>query len=276
MLNSRFAPTIAIAAVVSLLVLVAGYFLVISPQLSGRAEAADREQVVRDNIAAINESSRQIDSFNATLELVPDYTETIALHAPVRPELQDFQRRLAAAVVDSATEIMRVQVSPGVEVPGLVLPPNARQSSELAQQFQVGPVEPIDGEPGFGQVYEPVVTAVGEGAVVDTLWAIPVTVVVKGRPSEVARLLDLLKNEESRLFQITSVLSEARQEWDPPVAGISEFTNGDTEAVIEGYLFVLNPETSIIDEEEIIEVGLPGEPSSFEEPESSEPQPGAG
>lgn len=276
MLNSRYAPTVALTALLILIVGALGYFLAIKPKASDTISLVDRESAVRANIAVIEADSAELDTMSQALRDAPELTDAITLNAPTRDGLFDFMNRVSLTVIDSKVEISELSVGEVVPVDGWTVPAALRPSSAVAQNFAAGPLPRQPGEPGGNVVYAPVVALPVDGvpAVTDLL-SVSVSVVVKGRPEETVDFVRRLTSPDSRIFIVRSVTQEAKQEEDARLAGVSEFTNGDVLTTIEGTLFMLGAEDEVLDEDALGSFVVPLPDSPFQYPEAIDPQPGA-
>lgn len=278
MLNSRYAPVIAITVVVIMIIAALGFFLGIKPQIDGAAKAIDRQDDVKVNIDKINADSGSIDDAAVRLAQAPDLTEATTLNAPSTMDLAEFQSRLDEAIRSSKTELVAVAVRTPSEVVPWTLDAAALPSTGVAGYFETGPVTRLPGEPALAVPYEPVVKPVvadaETGATGATIVRVDIEVKVVGHPGEVQALLKTLADPEQRLFQIFDVKDEAKQEGDAPEKGAAPYKDGDVFMTVSGALYLLSPDYTIVDEEELETFPLPGA-SPFIEPDDFIEQPGS-
>lgn len=275
MLNSRYAPPIALAVVVGLIVGLLGYFLGIRPTLEEATTVFDREKQVRANIEVIRADSAQIDEAAKTLAASDDQSSAIELNAPPVLNLPDFQKRLVASVRSSAVEIDVVSVSSPVLVEPLIVDSTIRPSQALAQRFQSLGLPRQGSEPVDPALTSPVVSPAGDGtAVVDSLYRLEVSFGVKGTPAEVLNFINTLTAPTHRLLLITDVQAVTLQESDLPDIGMGPNADGDLRIRVTGSLFMLDPDLTLVDEDTDIDYVLPAD-GGLLVPEPIEPQPGA-
>ncbi|MCB2411673.1 hypothetical protein LGT39_02275 [Demequina sp. TTPB684] len=275
MLSSKYAPVIAIAVVAIMILGALGFFLAIKPQIDGAAEALERKDVVEANITQIGNDTEQIDAAAARLAEAPDLGAETALNAPASMDLSEFHTRLDTAVKSSQAEVVAINVASPTEVVAWTLDAAARPSTGVAGYFETGPVPRLANEPSLAVPYEPVVKPVTpETPGATSIVRMDVTLVVAGTPKEVETLLRLLAAPEDRLFQVFELYEEARFERDTPEKGTNGYSDGDVKATIFGALYLLNPDTTVDDEGELVPATLPSD-SPFLEPDDYEPQVGA-
>jgi hypothetical protein len=275
MLNSRYAPVVAITVVVIMIVAALAFFLGIKPQVDGAAQAIDRQDDVKANITKIEADSASIDDAAAQLAQVPDLTEATTLNAPSNMDLATFQTRLDKAIRSSKTELVAVEVRTPTEVTPWTLDVAALPSTGVAGYFETGPETRLPGEPALAEPYEPVVKpAAADAETGATIVRMDIQIKVVGHPGEVQALLKTLADPEQRLFQVFDVKDEAKQETDTPEKGAAPYTDGDVFMTISGALYLLSPDYTIIDEDELVPSKLPST-SPFVEPDDFIEQPGS-
>jgi hypothetical protein len=275
-MNSRYAPIVAITALAIIIVGALGVFLGIKPLLDSAASYVDREKVVRDNIALIEEDADKIDDAEDVLEDAPDLSEAIELNAPELVEFSKFEDRLAAAIRGSGSEVAAITVDAPADIIAWAIPDAVRPSANVAAFFQSAPLTRLEGEPDAGLVYVPVVQTVSDDAsLAPSLVKVNVTITLKGTAAEIQAFLALLGDPAQRLFQVNDVRFEAKFARDTPLTGVSSYTDGDVVATVVGSLYLLNPTTDVEDEDELIPWTIPTDRSPFAEPDTADPQPGA-
>ncbi len=252
-----------------------GFFLGIKPQLDGVAQASDRQDDVKANIDEINADSQKIDDAAAQLALAPDLSGATALNAPVTMNLAEFERRLDQAIVSSLTEVVSVTIGSPGEVVAWTLDAAALPSAGVAGYFETGPLPRLEGEPPLAEPYEPVVKpAAADAETGPTIVRMDVEVQVAGQPSEVQALLKTLRDPEQRLFQVFDVREEAKQESDSAETGAAPYSDGDVLTTISGALYLLSPDYTVVDEDQLVPSTLP-DTSPFMEPDDFIEQPGS-
>lgn len=275
-MNSKYAPVVALTALVILIVAALGIFLGIKPLLDDAAKFDKRETVVRDNTSVIKASSADIDAKRKALSAAPDLTEAIELNAPAEPLYTEFEDRLIAAIRASSMEVVSVSIETPNDIIAWTVPAEVRPSSTVATLFETGPTPRLSGEGGDGTVYAPVVTQAAEDTTAGAnIVRVNVLIKVKGTAAEMQSFLTVLADENQRIFQVNDLQVEGRYVRDSPDAGVSLYADGDVVGTVIGSLYLLNPTGEIEDEEELIPWTLPGDRSPFTEPANADPQPGA-
>lgn len=271
MLNSRYAPVVALAVLGIIMVALLGWFLAISPKLSEASAVRAQASEVEDNTQIINASSDALDEYQALLDAAPDVTGAIALHAPNVFDTQAVRTRLSEAITTAQVEVSTFTINGAQAVPGIETDPASLISNQVAALFAAGPVHQEEGAAEFS----PAVTPANEiGPVVEELYSVPVTMMVVGHVDEIMGFFTALSDPDLPIFQVTTTSLQARQADSGAIIGVSEPEDGDVIATITGNLYVLAPEAEILDEEALTEAILPSD-SPFLEVSGVEPQPGA-
>ncbi|NTV38343.1 MAG: hypothetical protein HGA51_00060 [Demequinaceae bacterium] len=300
MLNSKYAPVVAITIVLILIIGAVGFLLGVKPQVNAAAHAAARQDVVKANIDQINKESAQIDKAAAILANAPDLSEATDLNAPSSMKLPEFQTRLDAAIKASGAEQVSLSVGAPVAVVPWTVGDAALPSAGVASYFATQPVVREANEKQRDTPYVPVGGASVAVATTDeasadggtpapapaqtaeeadveavaTITRMDVTLTVVGHPAEVDALLRGLADPTQRLFQVFALSDEGKQARDTAEKGAGPYVDGDVFAVITGALYLLNPDYSIVDEEATGPFQLPPL-SAFVEPADFEPQVGS-
>lgn len=275
MLNSKYAPIVALTVLGVLLVLGLGYMFGIKPRSQAAAELMDRESDVRDNITLIEQDTAAITAARDSLAQVEDVTPLIEVNAPSVDGVREFQQRVTEAIDASGSEAVEVGVSATGVVDFWTVSSALRPSTALATHFASAPLPRTAGDLNYQTPYAPVVTAPTDGAVsTDKLEFVTVVIKVKGTADEAARLISTLTTPEDRLFLVSQITTQAMSAKDSPLAGVSDFRDGDQVTTITGNVYVFNRTTDIEDEEGKGATPLPPT-SPFEFPAKIDPQPGA-
>ncbi|MFW2514316.1 hypothetical protein ACNI3K_11110 [Demequina sp. SO4-13] len=260
MLSSKYAPIVAITIVLILILAALGWFLAIKPQVDDTGAIGQEADEVRTNIDMIEQSSASIDNYANELEDAPVVTEAIALNAPNVWDMAGFRLRLDDAVNDSGVGITAFEQAPIVEIDGWEQDSAALPSAQVASLFQVGPIHTGDEEE-----YSPVVTQSGEsGPVASGIVGVPLSIEVVGAPSEMLEFFTLMSQPDDALFQVFGAELLARQSDSAPIEGVSDPDDGDVTLAVSGYAYMLNPDATIVDEEQLEPASL-GSGSPFEE-----------
>ncbi|MFW7415189.1 hypothetical protein [Demequina sp. SO4-18] len=270
MLNSRYAPIVAITVVLILILVALGWFLAIKPQVDEASRVSGLVDEVETNIAAIDATSARLDEYQATLDALPDLTEPIAQNAPSVWDMPSFRARLDSAIKDAGLEIVTYEEGGETAVEGWPQEPAGLMSTQVATLFQTGPVHLPEGEE-----YTAPAAPVGEAAAVaDGITGITLSFSLAGTPSEMLDFFQQIQDPEAPLFQVYDVTETARPEESSSLSGVSDASDGDLTIDISGFVYMLNPDPTIIDEEVLEDASLGGE-SPFTAIEDAPDQPGA-
>ncbi|MDN4486704.1 hypothetical protein QQX10_00820 [Demequina sp. SYSU T00039] len=274
MLNSRYAPVVALTALAVIVIGLLGWFLAISPQLSKAGDLASTADQVRANTEQVSLASAKIDQYAALLAEESDVPDQIAANAPSRLDRDAFRTRLWDGIDDSGLNIISYEMDTSRLVEGWVIEASALTSNQVASLFQTGPVSIA----GAGTQPAPATTAeaattdaatggwspvvspfAGESLIDGTLARVAVTVVVTGSPQETFAFFEAMSAPGDQLFQVHEVTQEARQGDASSITGVEDAEDGDVITTITGDLFVLDAEVFPVDEGELETVSPNGE-----------------
>lgn len=272
MLNSRYAPVIALTALVVVVVAVLGWFLAISPQLSKASELASTADQVRANTEQVNLASAKIDQYAALLAEESDVPAQIDANAPSRVDLETFRTRLWDGVDTAGVNLISYDMSVSSLVEGWVIEPNSLTSNQVAALFQTGPVlttgaaaapaptataHPTTDAAATAATggWTPVVSPFAGTSLIDgNLYRVSITFSVTGSPSETFDFLEAMASTDDPLFQVYEVTQEARQGDASALTGVEDAEDGDVITTITGDLFVLDPDVFPVDEGELQDI----------------------
>lgn len=289
MLNSRYAPVIALGVLGAVVVLLLGWFLAVNPQKSKAAELDKLTSDVETNTQQVALQSAKIDEYASILAADESVASSIALNAPETPDLTAFRARVWTSLIASKAELVGIEMAGSQEIEGWITEPKTLVSSQVAALFQTGPVTVADAgsnpapspspEAGGSAVsnsdgWTPAVTAATtEGAVAGNIQMIPFTITIAGTAQESYDFLKAISHPDDPLFQVFGIKQEARQSTSAPLNGVSDARDGDVQSFISGALYVLNPTGAPADQGELVDV-TPGN-DGFIEPGDAPAQPGA-
>ena len=215
MSRSRTAPWVAGAVVVAVFIMVAGWFLAISPRMVSTADTRDRTAAQQ---ARINQLDVQLAGLKRDFANIEEF----------RTELAD----------------LRVQIPNAVELSELT-----RQLADLAQQSQVfvvalNPSTPLQVVPVTPVVTTPVApadaagTAAAAPVVMEGFYAVPFEVIVLGGYTQTTDFIARLQTQNPRLLVVTGLMFSALGEAGAQ-AGRPAVAAGDLETSIKAYAYVL-------------------------------------
>lgn len=291
MLNSRYAPVIALGALGVVLVLVLGWFLAISPQIRATGELATQQQAIEANTAQLQAESAKIDEYAALLEADPSVPESVAVNAPPVLDVPGFRTRVWEALGGSRSELVSFEMDATQVVEGWVTDPQMLVSTQVAALFQTAPVPDPREAPapqptaspaaGDGTTTTPSATGwspavkvlVEEGSLTGRLLLVPVTIAIAGTPVEAHEFLNRMADPDAQLFQVYSVDQVARHDSGAPILGVADPAEGDVVTTISGALYVLNPSGIPADDGEVTDTK--GSNGAFERAPEAPAQAGA-
>jgi type IV pilus assembly protein PilO len=198
------------AAVVGVLLVIAGWFLLIAPQRSAAADLRDQtaaQQTANDQIVL---RTKQLQAQFASLPARQAQLAEIKQQMPDNPALPSLIRDLASYAKDA----------------GLSLE-------------SVSPADPVVVDATTGE-QTPVAPGAAPAAGADGLVAIPTTVVASGTYADLTLYLQKLQTQMRRAYLVNSI----KLEIDPAAAGATGSTSATkpVNMTVIGDIFVLNPD----------------------------------
>lgn len=229
MTGSKSGPWIAGTVIVSLLLIVASWFLAISPVMATTATAnesalAQRDQnaLLQTKIATLKEQSLKLDEYRATLA-------GLQLHIPTTSALAEYQRQLAALAAQHSVTIASVNVAPPTQV--ISATPPAAATTEV--------VDPAAAPPADGSVpADGAVAAAPVSTTIEGFYELGVGLDVVGTYANVQAFLSSLQTNPARVFFVSALSGTSTTE-NPEGGGIPATAEGDLRLSITGSLFVL-------------------------------------
>jgi hypothetical protein len=271
MLNSKYAPIVALTILGVIVILIAGWFLAVKPQFDSVSELVTASNEIDDNTVSIEEQTAKLRQYEADLAAAPSNEAVVSLNLPDTLARDEFRVRAAAAVVESNTEIASFAEASSGALSGWSVASSSLVSNSVAALFATAPIRPdLELPPTYTPVVEP---TKGEGPLVENLYATDVTLEVAGSPAEALAFLAELADPDQRLFLQYSVELSAR-EGESTIAGVSDPAEGDVTLKVLGSLFVLNPNPDFFDEQEPVPPAAPN-PDAFAPIGPAPAQPGA-
>lgn len=234
MRSNKSTPWIAGAGAVVALLLVAAWFLAISPVLTTAGETnATADQVetdnglLRDRIGVLREEFAKIDTYRADLA-------ALRTSVPSTPDLSGYLRQLDELAV--AHSVTLLTVSPSTPIAFVPEAPAADATAEPATTDASGEAA-TDAATGAAGTGAAPATSAPAGLV-----AVPLGLTVVGGYENVRAFLDALQVGTERLYLVESVVGAGQTDAEPG-GGRPATAVGDLEINVSGYLFVL-PDTT--------------------------------
>lgn len=226
MRENKAMPWIGGAVVLSLLVVVAGWFLAISPALDAaslsRAQTVDerdRNALLRQQNATLKEQFGHLEEYQAQLA-------ALQVQIPPEGDLSGLTRQIdSLAATAGLTTTVFSATTPQAFVPAVAAPVTDTAAA------------PADG-------------AATEGAATDTaaaapvapsyagLYAVPISLTTVGTYDATVAFLDTLQHSTSRLFLVGTISASAQPDAGAG-SGKPATSAGDLETVITGFAYVL-------------------------------------
>ena len=219
--------------VVALLILVAGWFLLVSPVLAAASETrATAASVQADNIAA-RQRIETLKAQFATLDEKKAELATLQAQVPTTGQLSDYLRQLDAKAIEH--QVVLTSVTPGS--PELYAPTTPVPAAPAATDGEAS----TEGEASTdtGTVTDTTVVAAPVGPTIPAgMIDVPVTLTAVGTYANVMAWVESIQERTDRLLLVSSV-NGISQEDAPAGGGKPQTTKGDLEVSISGFLYVL-------------------------------------
>ncbi|WP_028046327.1 hypothetical protein [Cellulomonas sp. URHE0023] len=233
MAGSKSAPWIAGTVIISLLLIAASWFLLISPVTTATAEAneqtesqAQQNEMLQNQVVQLKAQSLKLDEYKAELA-------GLQLRVPPVTAVADFNRQLSALAATHSVTIISVAVSPSETVVPLV--PVAAATDPAATD----PATTTDASaPAEGTVAEDGTVTPAAPAGVQGFYQMPISLDVVGSYTNVEAFLNDLQLGDGRLF-VVSALTATGQSDSEGSGGRPTTSPGDVEMLIAGSVLVL-------------------------------------
>jgi Tfp pilus assembly protein PilO len=264
MTTSRKATWIAGAVVVSLLMVVATWFLLASPVLATAGET-------NDQAASAEEQNRileaQVETLKADFARIDEYRAELAglrTQLPTDAELAPLLRELDAAAVAHSVALVDVQVQAPTAVAAPVAESTPAPAAEAATSGEgvstEAPAEPAaTPDAQSPQDAQAAVDSAVAAIVPAGLTAVPVSLTVVGTYDAVTAFLDDVQNRTTRLF-LAATISATAQSQAESGGGRPATEPGDLELTVTGFAYALPDALATPDaaSDAPSEVALPG------------------
>lgn len=229
---------IGLTAVVALLVVVAGWFLVISPTRANTAETRAIEQSEQDRSIALTKALETLRTQFASLDESKAELDALKVQIPTTAETADFRRLLSDRAAQSGVTILSISTdiptaadasAAGAAAASTTAPGDSASTSATPTPTPEAVAAPAPAAP---------TTSSGE-----VLVGIPMEIAIVGSYGAVKAFIASLQTTEGRLFVISG-LGLVSQLDSPASAGRPETVKGDVEVAVQGLLLALTPSTA--------------------------------
>jgi hypothetical protein len=248
--RSKTSTWVGGTVVVALLLLVAGWFLLVSPVLASASET----RAATEDVQADNDVTRaRIETLKAQFETLDQSKADLAalqLQIPTTGQLSDYLRQVdeqAAARTVAVTSVS--PSSPELFAPVTGAAPAATTTDAAGTD---GTVTDTSGDTATTPA--PAAGSTAPVGMVD----VPVTLTAVGSYANVMSWIQALQEQTDRLLLVTTVTGTAQDD-QPAGGGKPQTVKGDIEVSVTGYLYVLPNDKSIpVVTPEETEATLPG------------------
>ena len=213
--NAKASGWVGGTAIVAVVILIASWFLVISPTLSAAQEDRAQTETVKQHNDVLSTRLATLKKQFDALDTTRSDLAALRKQIPTSAQLTDYLRKLS----DLATThtVVITSLMPGVALPF------------VAAAAAAAPAAPTD---------TPTVTTPAAAGGVPGLAAIPVSIIVVGTYPNVLAFLSDVQSTTDRLFLVTGLTATAQQKvaasgGRPPTAA------GDLELKVDGLAYVL-------------------------------------
>ena len=227
--NAKASGWVGGTAIVAVVILIASWFLVISPKLSAAQEDRAQTETVKQHNDVLSTQLATLKKQAAALETTRSDLAALRKQIPTSAQLTDYLRKLS----DLATThtVVITSLMPGVALPFVAAAAAAAapKPTPTATAAAAAPAAPTD---------TPTVTTPAAAGGVPGLAAIPVSIIVVGTYPNVLAFLSDVQSTTDRLFLVTGLTATAQQKvaasgGRPPTAA------GDLELKVDGLAYVL-------------------------------------
>lgn len=254
MKNAKTGTWVGGAVVVCLLMVVAAWFLAISPVLTQASDLKDQTQQTRDSNVALQAEVTQLAADFANLDQYKAQLAAYRVQIPTEPEFAEFLRQLAATAETHGVTITEVTTQAAQVV---TLSDDGTPAGSVSTEAQPTPSPSASpSSDGSGDSGSTDLTDVVAAMVPDGFTAIPYTIKVVGTYDATLAFLHDVQLTQPRLFLVASLQGQAQTQSDA-TDGRPATEPGDQELQISGFTYVL-PATTVADEEEAPAATLPG------------------
>ena len=223
MTKNKAGGWIAGTAFISILVLVAAWFLLVSPTLATAAETRasadsqlEQNGVQKIKLAKLKEQFENIDALRAELA-------ALQVQVPSTADVSTYKRQVDAAAVARSVTIVSFQAAPAVGI---------------APPVVEAPAPTTETEPAEGAATDTAVVAPAPPA--PQAFVVPVVLDVIGSYENVLAFLNDLQTATPRLLLVEQIAGSAQTPTEAG-GGKPQINEGDLEVVVNGSLYVLPP-----------------------------------
>jgi len=228
--NAKASGWVGGTAIVAVVILIASWFLVISPKLSAAQEDRAQTETVKQHNDVLSTQLATLKKQFAGLETTRSDLAALRKQIPTSAQLTDYLRTLS----DLATthSVVITSLVPGVAVPFVAAAAAAAAAPKptpTATAAAAAPAEPTG---------TPTATAPAAAGGVPGLAAIPVSIIVVGTYPNILGFLGDLQSKTDRLLLVTSLSATAQQK-TVAANGRPATAVGDLELKVDGFAYVL-------------------------------------
>jgi len=227
--NAKASGWVGGTAIVAVVILIASWFLVISPKLSAAQEDRAQTETVKQHNDVLSTQLATLEKQAAALNTTRSDLAALRKQIPTSAQLTDYLRTLSDLAATHSVVI--TSLMPGVAVPFVAAAAAAAapKPTPTATAAAAAPAAPTD---------TPTVTTPAAAGGVPGLAAIPVSIIVVGTYPNVLAFLSDVQSTTDRLFLVTGLTATAQQKvaasgGRPPTAA------GDLELKVDGLAYVL-------------------------------------
>jgi len=227
--NAKASGWAAGTAIIAVVILIASWFLVISPKLSAAQDDRAQTETVKQHTVVLSTQLATLKKQFDALETTRSDLAALRKQIPTSAQLTDYLRKLS----DLATThtVVITSLMPGVALPFVAAPAAAAapKPTPTATAAAAAPAAPAD---------TPTVTTPAAAGGVPCLAVISVSITVVGTYPNILGFISDVQSTTDRLFLVTCLTATAQQKvaasgGRPPTAA------GDLELKVDGLAYVL-------------------------------------
>lgn len=224
--RSRTVPWVAGTVVAALLIMMAAWFLAISPRMVSAAETRDRTVAEQARIDQLDVQLAGLKRDFANIEEFRTELGELRVEIPNAIELSNLTRQIADLAQQA--QVFVVALNPAMPLPVVPVTP-----------VVAAPVVPEEGAaPADGATETTDDTTTDAPVVIDGFYAVPFEVIVLGGYTQTIDFIARLQTQNPRLLVLTGLAATAQGEAGAQ-AGRPAIAAGDLETSVKGYAYVL-------------------------------------
>src|SRR5690349_1528972 len=105
-MNSKYAPIVALTALVIIVIAALGWFLAIKPRFASAADYSSQSEEVDQNTAEIQQATSRLAKYQQDLDALAPLDDTVDLNLPSVIDIPAYRDRITSAVESSKVALI--------------------------------------------------------------------------------------------------------------------------------------------------------------------------